>query len=75
MKLTKYLILLAGVVALFLASGCRRSGVAGKPVLHVYNWSDYMAEGLIEQFEEQYGCKVVYDVFDSNEALYAKLKA
>ncbi len=75
MKYTKQLILLAGAVAMAFVSGCGRSSDEGKPVLHVYNWSDYMAEGLLEQFEAENNCKVVYDVFDSNEALYAKLKA
>jgi spermidine/putrescine transport system substrate-binding protein len=54
--------------------GCGASKEA-KPVLHVYNWSDYLAEGLIEKFEAAYECDVVYDTYDSNESLYAKLKA
>jgi spermidine/putrescine transport system substrate-binding protein len=62
----------AAALAAALFTGCGRDA---RPVLHVYNWSDYIADGLIEQFEEQFGCKVVYDTFDSNEALYAKLKA
>jgi spermidine/putrescine transport system substrate-binding protein len=62
----------AAALAAALFTGCGRDA---RPVLHVYNWSDYIAEGLIEQFEEQFGCRVVYDTFDSNEALYAKLKA
>ncbi|MGC9451645.1 MAG: ABC transporter substrate-binding protein [Oceanipulchritudo sp.] len=75
MKHTPYLILLAGALCLALLSGCGRSSEEAKPVLHVYNWSDYIAEGLLEQFEQANDCEVVYDVFDSNEALYAKLKA
>jgi putrescine transport system substrate-binding protein len=42
-------------------------------VLHVYNWSDYVAEDTIQQFEAATGIKVVYDVYDSNEILEAKL--
>ncbi|HSH08783.1 MAG TPA: spermidine/putrescine ABC transporter substrate-binding protein [Oceanipulchritudo sp.] len=45
------------------------------PVLNVYNWDDYMAPEVFELFEEKYGCKVILDTFDSNEAMYAKLKA
>ncbi len=75
MKTYKLISLLAGAATLALLSGCGRSSSEDLPVLHVYNWSDYIAEGLVEQFEEQNNCKVVYDVFDSNEALYAKLKA
>lgn len=44
-------------------------------VLHVYNWSDYIAEDTVANFEKETGIKVVYDVFDSNEVLEAKLLA
>lgn len=43
--------------------------------LHIYNWSDYIAEGTISQFEKETGIKVTYDVYDSNEVLEAKLLA
>jgi len=46
-----------------------------KPELHVYNWADYLDEDVMHEFEETYGCKVVMDFFDSNEAMYAKIKA
>jgi putrescine transport system substrate-binding protein len=44
-------------------------------VLNVYNWSDYIAEDTIANFEERTGIKVNYDVFDSNEVVEAKLLA
>lgn len=44
-------------------------------VLNVYNWSDYIAEDTINNFEEKTGIKVNYDVFDSNEVLEGKLLA
>lgn len=75
MKITKQLTVLATAAAVAFISGCGRSSDEDEAVLHIYNWSDYMAEGLIERFEAENNCKVVYDVFDSNEALYAKLKA
>ena len=43
--------------------------------LHVYNWSDYIAEDTVAKFEKETGIKVVYDVYDSNETLEAKLLA
>ncbi|CAG0910929.1 unnamed protein product, partial [Cyprideis torosa] len=43
--------------------------------LNVYNWSDYIAESTISDFEERTGIKVNYDVFDSNELLESKLVA
>jgi putrescine transport system substrate-binding protein len=42
-------------------------------VLNVLNWSDYIAEDTIDNFQKETGIKVTYDVFDSNEVLEAKL--
>lgn len=68
----KYISLLVAVCgALFLFSGCSEK----KPELHLYNWVDYINPESIQRFEEKYNCKVVVDYFDSNEAMYAKLKA
>ena len=44
-------------------------------ILNVYNWSDYIAEDTIANFEKETGIKVNYDVFDSNEVLETKLLA
>jgi putrescine transport system substrate-binding protein len=44
-------------------------------VLNVYNWSDYIASDVVPAFEKEYGIKVNYDVFDSNEVLETKLLA
>ena len=44
-------------------------------ILHIFNWSDYISEEAIEDFEKATGIKVVYDTFDSNEVLEAKLMA
>ncbi len=43
--------------------------------LHIYNWSDYIAENTVANFEAETGIKVSYDVYDSNEVLEAKLFA
>ena len=42
-------------------------------VVNVYNWSDYIAEDTLDNFQEATGIRPVYDVFDSNEVLEAKL--
>jgi putrescine transport system substrate-binding protein len=44
-------------------------------VLNVYNWSDYIEPSVVPGFEKEYGIKVNYDVFDSNEVLETKLLA
>ena len=46
-----------------------------KEELFIYNWSDYIAEDTIENFENEFGIDVTYDVFDSNEVLESKLLA
>ena len=43
--------------------------------VRVYNWSDYIDEELLTQFEEETGLKLIYDVFDSNEVLETKMLA
>ena len=43
--------------------------------LHIYNWSDYIAEDTVANFQDQSKVKVSYDVYDSNEVLEAKLLA
>ncbi|HXC88579.1 MAG TPA: polyamine ABC transporter substrate-binding protein [Stellaceae bacterium] len=48
---------------------------AEAPVLHVYNWSDYIAPKTIANFARETGIRVTYDVYDSNEVLEAKLFA
>lgn len=42
-------------------------------VVNVYNWSDYIDDSIISEFQEKTGIRVVYDVFDSNELLETKL--
>ncbi len=44
-------------------------------VLNIYNWSDYIAEDTIKNFERETGIKVNYDNYDNNEILHAKLVA
>jgi putrescine transport system substrate-binding protein len=43
--------------------------------VNVYNWSDYVAPGVVEEFTGETGIKARYDTFDSNDTLEAKLLA
>lgn len=52
-----------------------RAPAGEENVLHVYNWSDYIAEDAVDNFEEKTGVQVTYDVFDSNDVLETKLLA
>ena len=69
---------LAARVAATLALACAGASVAlaaDPKVLNVYNWSDYIADDTIKNFEKETGIKVNYDNYDSNEVLMAKLVA
>ncbi|MEN0105030.1 MAG: extracellular solute-binding protein, partial [Pseudomonas sp.] len=43
--------------------------------VHVYNWTDYIGETTLADFQKATGIKPVYDVFDSNETLEGKMLA
>ena len=67
---------IAGLAAAAVLVAASSGGLAAEEqVLNVYNWSDYIAEDTIANFEKATGIKVNYDVFDSNEVLEAKLLA
>jgi putrescine transport system substrate-binding protein len=51
------------------------SAVAQERTVNFYNWSNYMAPGVLEDFTRQTGIKVVYDTFDANETLETRLLA
>ena len=65
---------LLGALAL---AGCGRRAPAGgeQPVLHVYNWADYIGRDTIAEFERTSGIRVEYDTYDSDETLEAKMMA
>jgi spermidine/putrescine transport system substrate-binding protein len=64
-------ILLAAALMAIMACG----GKSGEATLHLYTWADYVKPEVVARFEAEHACRVVIDTFDSNEAMYAKLKA
>jgi len=70
MKKIRVLLLAVLVAAIGLSvSGCGED----KPTLNVYNWGDYIDLEVIEQFEEEFGVKVNYDTFATNEDMYVTI--
>jgi putrescine transport system substrate-binding protein len=63
-----------GLALVFAALPLLAAG-AEEPLLHVYNWSDYIAPETIANFTKETGIAVTYDVYDGNEVLEAKLLA
>jgi putrescine transport system substrate-binding protein len=72
-KIKRALSALGLTCALAVAATPNASSAQG--VLNIYNWSDYIAEDTIKNFEKETGIKVRYDTFDNNEILHAKLVA
>src|SRR6218665_1396333 len=62
-------------VALATSAFAATAAVAQEKEVHVYNWSDYIDESILQDFTKETGIKVVYDVFDSNDILETKLLA
>ncbi len=65
----KSLIVCAAITAVSVAPA------AEEKIVNVFNWSDYIDEEILSDFETETGIKVVYDVFDSNDILETKLLA
>jgi putrescine transport system substrate-binding protein len=85
MIMKKHVLVLAMSAMALAACGKKEEPVAAAPapvaapaeekVLNIYNWPDYIPEGMIAAFEKETGIKVNYDTFETNEALHAKLVA
>lgn len=66
----KKVILLLAAVLVFLFASCGDD----REVVKVYNWGDYIAPGVIDKFEEETGMRVIYEMFETNEDMYTKIK-
>ena len=64
---------LAGPTPAALAAD-KKAKAAGKGQVVVYNWSEYIPQSVLDDFTKETGIKVVYSTFESNEAMYAKVK-
>ncbi len=63
-------IILCFMIAVFLS--CSNSG---KQKLFIYNWTYYMPDDVLRDFEKRFNVEIVYDVYPSNEDMFAKLKS
>ncbi len=70
-----FLLVLAGFL-----SGCYNSGESRERVLKIYNWADYIGEGVLEDFQAYYkeqtgeDIHIVYQTFDINEIMLTKIE-
>ena len=65
----------AMVTAVLGACGSDPHAGTEEKVLYVYNWADYIGKSTLADFERATGIKVVYDIYDADETLEAKMMA
>ncbi|MDM5200244.1 ABC transporter substrate-binding protein [Fictibacillus enclensis] len=68
------IILVSAVLFYALSELNSSQGYSGKNTLTIYNWGDYIDTDLIKRFEKETGIKVIYETFDSNEAMLTKVQ-
>ncbi|MCC3247050.1 polyamine ABC transporter substrate-binding protein [Methylocystis sp. WRRC1] len=62
-------------VLVFSIAGVAIPASGAERVVNIFNWSDYIDPGVLEDFTRETGVKVIYDTYDSNEMLEARLLA
>jgi putrescine transport system substrate-binding protein len=70
-RLLRFAVLAVASLATVVPAAAQGSG----RVVNMYNWSDYIAPGVLDEFTRESGIAVRYDTFDSNDILEAKLLA
>ncbi len=71
MKKQFVLALLLVAFSVLTISGCKKKNTE---VVNVFNWAEYISEDILENFEQETGIQVIYSTYDSNEAMYSKVK-
>jgi spermidine/putrescine transport system substrate-binding protein len=77
--MSKLVVIILLTTLIFTINACKQSDDSRKKVLKIYNWADYIDEGLLTEFpkwyKEQTGedVKIVYQVFDMPEVMYTKV--
>ncbi|MEG0039841.1 MAG: lipoprotein, partial [Bacteroides sp.] len=64
----------------YVLTGCYNSGEPREKILKIYNWADYMGDGVLEDFQAYYkeqtgeNIQIVYQTFDINEIMLTKIE-
>lgn len=62
------------LIPLFLLLLLTSCGDQQIPTLHIFAWSEMLDADLVHDFEESFDCRVIIDLYDSNESMYAKIR-
>ncbi|MBQ0139872.1 MAG: spermidine/putrescine ABC transporter substrate-binding protein [Kurthia sp.] len=73
-RITVAILAVCGILFYVVNSLNQSSGGSSKKVLTVYNWGEYIDPDLLKKFEKETGIHVVYETFDSNEAMMTKIE-
>lgn len=71
----KLLLVLLAVLSLISCGSKKESATTETKELYLFNWSDYLPDEVIKDFEKETGIKVVLDLYSSNEEMYTKVAA
>ena len=72
--------IIPAILLLLALTGCYNSGEPRERVLKIYNWADYIGEGVLEDFQAYYkeqtgeNIRIVYQTFDINEIMLTKIE-
>ncbi|MHC0036335.1 ABC transporter substrate-binding protein [Pseudoneobacillus sp. C159] len=68
------IVLISGLLLLTIAKMNSAEGYSSGNTLTIFNWGDYIDMDLVKRFEKETGVKVIYETFDSNEAMMTKIE-
>jgi spermidine/putrescine transport system substrate-binding protein len=66
--------LVSAILLLTISKMNAAQGLTSGNTLTIFNWGDYIDQTLVKRFEEETGVKVIYETFDSNEAMMTKIE-
>lgn len=72
--------IIPAILLLLSLTGCYNSGEPRERVLKIYNWADYIGDGVLEDFQAYYkeqtgeNIRIVYQTFDINEIMLTKIE-
>lgn len=70
----RLIVTLTATLSVFFVTGCG-SGNGAKQKLFIYNWTYYIPDEVLREFEKKFNVSIIYDMYASNEEMFAKLKA